>query len=321
MKKFFFCAAAAIVALASCSKTQVVYNDAPQEIGFKAVTGVMTKTTTFADDRALGVFANLTGDDNADGDVYFGNTSFAKGDGDTWTASGKYWPLQSALNFTVYAPYVSGATYEDNVLTIPVADNSDAQIDWLYGEARYLGKEKGSVVATALNHGLSKVTVKVYADEANVYTLTGVQLDATYQEGTLKITYAANGPTVAAQLPEDEAYETKNMDYITEATPITALGNTEQNPSQSLGSVYVFPSEQTSFTVSYKIAGAGNNVLTAPITLDGDWGPGKHYTYVLKFTANQIEFSKPTINIWDDQDEVERDPQAATEPQAPSQGA
>ena len=87
MKKFFFCAAAAIVALASCSKTQVVYNDAPQEIGFKAVTGVMTKTTTFADDRALGVFANLTGDDNADGDVYFGNTSFAKGDGDTWTAS------------------------------------------------------------------------------------------------------------------------------------------------------------------------------------------------------------------------------------------
>ena len=51
MKRFFVCAAAAIVALASCSKTQVVYNDAPEEIGFKAVSGVMTKApitnTTF----------------------------------------------------------------------------------------------------------------------------------------------------------------------------------------------------------------------------------------------------------------------------------
>lgn len=321
MKRFFICAAAAIVALASCSKTEVVNTSVPEEIGFKAVTGVMTKTTTFDDDIELGVFANLTGDNDADGAEYFDNTLFAKGNGSTWTAEGKYWPLQSALNFTVYAPFVQGATYEDNVLTIPVADNSTAQIDWLYGAARYLGKEKGSEVATALNHGLSKVTVKVYADKANVYTLTGVQLDATYQAGTLEITYDDNVPSVDAQLPEDDAYETEDMNYITDATPITAIANTEQSPAQPLGSVYVFPSDQTSFTVSYKIAGAGNNVLTAPITLDGTWDPGKHYTYVLKFTANQIEFSKPTINIWENQDEVERDPQAATEPQAPSQGA
>ena len=330
MKKFFFCAAAAIVALASCSKTQVVYNDAPQEIGFKAVTGVMTKTTTFADDMELGVFANRsTGDNNADGGVYFGNTPFAKGNGDTWTAEGKYWPLQDALNFTVYAPHDSEAIYKNNVLTIPVDDNSTDQIDWLYGAERYLGKEKGSVVATALNHGLSKVTVKVYADEASVYTLTGVQLDETYQEGTLVITYGVNGPSVDAQLPVEEAYQTKPMNYISSETPITTVTNTEENPAQSLGSVYVFPSDQTSFTVSYKIAGAGNNVLTAPIKLDGDWAPGKHYTYVLKFTANKIEFSEPEINGWEDQneverdpqDEVERDPQAAPEPQAPSQGA
>lgn len=35
--------AAAIVALASCAKTQVVYNEEPQEIAFKTVSGVMTK--------------------------------------------------------------------------------------------------------------------------------------------------------------------------------------------------------------------------------------------------------------------------------------
>ena len=43
MKRLFILATAAIVALASCAKTEVVYTDAPEEIGFKAVTGAMTK--------------------------------------------------------------------------------------------------------------------------------------------------------------------------------------------------------------------------------------------------------------------------------------
>ena len=45
MKRFFILASAAIVALASCAKTEVVYKDAPEEIAFKQITGVMTKST------------------------------------------------------------------------------------------------------------------------------------------------------------------------------------------------------------------------------------------------------------------------------------
>lgn len=43
MKRFFILASAAIVALASCAKTEVVYKDAPEQIAFKQITGPMTK--------------------------------------------------------------------------------------------------------------------------------------------------------------------------------------------------------------------------------------------------------------------------------------
>lgn len=111
MKKMLFCAAAAIAALASCSKTQVVYNDAPEEIAFKQITGAMTKaTTSFSLDQhhtSMGVFANVKGT-NAE---YFGNTSFSKttATGESyWVANPtKYWPFQTELQFIVYAPYLS----------------------------------------------------------------------------------------------------------------------------------------------------------------------------------------------------------------------
>ena len=43
MKKLIICAAVAIAALASCTKTQVINTEDPQEIGFKVITGKMTK--------------------------------------------------------------------------------------------------------------------------------------------------------------------------------------------------------------------------------------------------------------------------------------
>ena len=76
MKRFFICAAAAIVALASCSKTEVVNTSAPEEIGFKAVTGAITKAEQDAAtlDGAMGVFAFVHGESTS----YFSNTSLWK---------------------------------------------------------------------------------------------------------------------------------------------------------------------------------------------------------------------------------------------------
>ena len=309
MKRLFILASAAIVALAACTKTGVVYNEAPQEIGLKAVTGMMTKTTDFGT-QDLGVFADVT-----DGDVYFGNTLFSKS-GDTWTAD-KYWPIQNTLDFTVYAPHVGEATYSDNVLTIPVADNSTVQTDWLYGASRYMSKSKdGGNISTTLNHGLSKITVKVWADVANVYTITSLILNEAHQAGTLEVTYDEDGdfqsisPEVVADSPV-----TYSHDFVENSVSVPGTANTN---AATLSSYYVFPSDVTSFTVTYNVAG-GANGLQATVYLDSDlndtadntdddevdiWESGKHYTYVLGFTANQICFNKPTISGWDVEDDT-----------------
>ena len=108
MKRFFICAAAAIVALASCSKTEVINNEPQKEIGFKAITSVATKAEqTTANLGTMGVYAYL----NEDKSEYFGNTQFAKGAGDLWVATpSKYWPLVHTLDFVVYAPYAATGT-------------------------------------------------------------------------------------------------------------------------------------------------------------------------------------------------------------------
>ena len=110
MKRFFICAAAAIVALASCSKTEVVNTSAPEEIGFKAVTGAVTKVAgqqsgTLTGDMGVYAFINGTADTE-----YFTNIKFTGTD--TWTG-GQYWPLQSSLNFVIYAPHDANASYSN----------------------------------------------------------------------------------------------------------------------------------------------------------------------------------------------------------------
>ena len=78
MKKFFFCAAAAIVALASCSKTQVVYNDAPQEIGFKAVTGAITKAVQPTENEGFNQDMGVIAYNTVGLSEYFTNAQFNK---------------------------------------------------------------------------------------------------------------------------------------------------------------------------------------------------------------------------------------------------
>ena len=239
------------------------------------------------------VFADVT-----NGVTYFGNTEFEKS-GTTWTAS-KYWPIQNTLDFTVYAPYVEGASYSDNVLTIPVANNTTDQTDWLYGETRYIGKSKddGSI-STKLNHGLSKITVKVWADVANVYDITSLKLNETNQAGTLTVTYDnTSGAFSKIESAVSNPASLSTHEFIEETVTVNVTSSTA---AKELGSYYVFPSDDTSFTVTYNVAG-GASGLTADIPLTATWDCGKHYTYVVKFTANKIIFDKPVINAWDTTD-------------------
>ena len=290
MKKFFFCAAAAIVALASCSKTQVVYNDAPQEIGFKAVTGAITKAeqTDATLDGTMGVFAFLHGGVTP----YFENKSFSKVSGTFWTATpSQYWPVTSGLDFAVYAPHQeSGASVTSKSLTV-ATDNSvnttiDTQTDYLYGAAYYNNAGAGyakntSSVPVTLNHAQAKVTVSFTGENV---TVTNVKLDAPVLKGSYIVDYSAN--TVKPDWTPGVA-----------SPAVTLISTADLTDEPASASLLVVPETTSTITFSYKINGS-DATLDYTITPAADWAYGTEYVYNVTITPKEIKFTPEVSFGW-----------------------
>lgn len=301
MKRILICAAAAIVALASCSKTQVVYNDAPEEIGFKAVTGVMTKAALDSD-ITLGVFAEHNSGTPVTTNSYFDNILFADTDDDNVWSGSQYWPIQGTLDFTFYAPHISSGTVPtyDNAtktLAITIPNNHSGQIDYLYGTTRPMGQTKdGGHVSVTLKHALAMVKVTIAATKENVYTVKSIKLNNTIQDGTINVQYADDGTINALTTP---TIGSPSVDYLKEfvATPVS-LSTTDKTSLDAF--YYVFPNTTpTSFTITYNIAG-GTGDLTGTVPLGtGTWESGKQYVYNLTLTANEILVSPEVVDNWD----------------------
>ena len=290
MKRFFILATAAIVALASCAKTEVVYKDAPEEISFKQVTNVMTKAAHTLNSGNLGVFAHQGTSE------YFMNILFGW-DGSSFTAA-KYWPYDDGadggkLDFTVYYPHVAGADYNHLTykLTIPGVTADD---EHYYGKQRYLKTSKGnSATAVELQH-LSAAVV-VTADLGSLYTLQSVTLKGATTSGNMTVTYNEDGtlkevetttPNATADLP---CIVTESV----EGTP-TLVNKTSTTP------LYVLPGDQTSFEVVFKQNSGAGTVHTKSIVLsESDWTANYKYTYAIgiastgaiSFTASVEDFS------------------------------
>ena len=306
MKKFFFCAAAAIVALASCSKTQVVYSGAPEEISFKAVTGAITKAEqkeTLEGDMGVFAFVNKTSD------VYFENKQFT---GTTVWTGGQYWPLQSNLDFVVYAPFGS-ASYRDKTLTVSGVDNTgkttiDGQTDYMYGAEYYddtdgkgYSKER---VATNLKHALAKVTLNFFG--SNV-TVNSVSLETPTLKGSYTVNYGVEAPSVPVADWGNPAAEATNLQLteisdaeLAEAVvddPNTADVNEAVLAKTASVSIMVVPAADSDILITYTINGTDDE-LDAEIPLTGTWATGTHYIYNITITPDVIEFSAPSVNNW-----------------------
>lgn len=291
MKRFFICAAAAIVALASCSKTQVVYNDTPEEIGFKAVAGAVTKAvqTSAAFTQDMGVIAYQSGSSN----VYFENADFNKVTA-TWECDeAKYWPIDSYLDFFVYSPYQATnvtANPTAKTLQIVVPDNATNQYDYLYSDAYITGKDKSSgTIGVNFNHALAYVTVNF--DGEDVITLSNAQLNGTYQSGTYTVTYGS--PTSVVWTAQADA---ENLDL-----------NEGALTSNYSTSFLVVPEDNNNadntISFDYTIEGMTGSAISKSINLNETWKAGKHYIYNVSIGANEIKFEVTTVNGWDvDQD-------------------
>lgn len=155
-------AASAMMILASCSKTEVVYQDQdPQEIGFFSIVKKQTKaansTTTFNHSNMI-VAAYLAAVEGGTPSDYFNGTVFTKANGATYFTGGKYWPLQTAtLNFLAVAPetettsnvatvFGDGRANFASLATVTVANNNDAQTDVMYAAGKGTNTKVNSAI-------------------------------------------------------------------------------------------------------------------------------------------------------------------------------
>lgn len=217
MKKLFFIAAIASVALVSCTKNEVAPSAQQDEITFLApVVGAQTKVNgligaTYNKGESFDVWCvHNTSDISVwDGTVYFSDTKATWNSGlGGWALEKKYyWPATGKLSFVAMSPSIANTTTYDktNGFSITTAWSQGADentiVDLMYSEpafnkakADYTGYEettgdKNSYkgVDITFKHALSYITfkVKTAAEYATTdFRLKSITLSGVYTTGT-----------------------------------------------------------------------------------------------------------------------------------------
>lgn len=309
MKKVFIGAAAMIIALASCSKISVVNNDAPQEIGLKAIAGTMTKApiTAFGEGTNMGVYADYKG--AATGSVYqayFADFEFHK-NGSSWAGwqdgshSPKYYPVSGTLDFFAYSPKCAAITAGRDgetglTFAYTLASNKTNQYDVLVSEIRS-GVTKPNAatdVAIEFKHALSLIDINVKKTGSATILVKSITLSGTNHQGTATVVYAdRNNETVPT------------ISWV--ATD--ALGSDLINKGLTLGDAFsdyntgadllVVPTTgvEKSMTIVYTIDGGIDLSHTFSLGDTGNWAPSTKYTYDI--TVGPLEITiDPSITEW-----------------------
>ena len=326
MKKSLIIALGAI-ALVACTKTSVSYEQTG-EIGFapvvrknstKAAVQGAVQGATFPEQNIMvfGYYDNSMPEgssyaSNNFADAYLPGVQFAK-NGAIWSGANNnhyYWPKTGSMLFAGYSPVdFAGVTFtlasnKFSVAECPQPEFS-ATKDLLY--ARYTTSVLGGTVDMAFSHALSWVTVKAKAAAADQIKITNIKF----------VGLAAKGSSTG--LPEWKTTGTKDITVFNPgaACKVPAVDTlVESNPNCGL----VFPQILTdaAIEVSYQMNnGAGQWFAQAPfvqklkLLKSGDntidkWEAGKHYTYIINFSAiggepgssNEITIA-PTVNDWE----------------------
>lgn len=308
MKRILICASAAIVALASCSETHVVYNEAPTEIGFKKITGAMTKAGPLSDyHTSMGVFAYKSGES---GTSYFGNTKFIDRTNYWGGETPQYYPLTGNLDFAYYAPYNEAWTLDKSgtVYTMASPKFETVKNDILYGTLMVLNQARTEEnVPVVLGHALAKISIKAKANTPDIVTISQIDVKDVFSSGKFTVTYgaAANTASLTSAVWSDKGTSSnvtvRNQDNKALTTEVAAYGE----------SFYVIPSDlnktdvlQTSLVIQYKLAGQVAD-HTLEVDLSGSWEMGKHYVYTLEATAYEIKLTPSVVDMVEENTTVE----------------
>lgn len=315
MKKFFILAAAAVVAMAACTKTEVVESVKDQNaINFAPFFHKATK-------------ANLTTTDNIaafevtamyNGATYFEAVEVSKS-GSAWTYSPvQYWPATGEVDFFAWAPITTGtgiskAAYNDFVVT--PAQNAASQYDFVV--ARTQGEKEATTGNSAKNdvtinfrHAMSQIDVKVFNGNKNLqydiygWKVCGVDVDGEYiladasTDGTGKIAYAnwCNNTTYTGMFYDDfSKYNKINASAneastaaanITGATTMILVPQTTTAATKYTGTTTADGFNGSYIAIDMEIKNATDATTVAarqwccwPVAYT--WNPGYKYTYII----------------------------------------
>ena len=328
MKKIFY-SLLAVAALASCAKTDAVYEDNQTEIKIKPATALATKANVtaaidgteypvrenfdvygyWANQPAGSSFTNATDEVTVylgEGGAYeFTNKGAYWGGTTTY-----YWPKNGSLRFAAYSPSsvdmdhdLDTDTYTLTKLQYP--NNTAETYDLLVAPTSksYTAMTAAENVSVVFEHALSWITVKVVAKDAEAakafdikkVTINDVVNVADFtavMSGEKSMTWDLTDTTVPYVVYE-------GSQAVTETA--TVIETTKD------GTV-IIPQPTTSITVDYKqnalegTPALDNQTVTVDLVLDAEntpWKPGKHYVYTLVFGLDEILIN-PDVVDWDD---------------------
>ena len=317
MKKNLAILGVAVLALASCAKTQVISDETPSPIAFKAVVSNAVKAdaqlegTSLTADYAMYISATQY---KANGSIetaaYFKDVEFTTADATPGAASEYkaaaplYWPIgNAALDFVAYAmPSAKhgtpAATYDNEATNVASKvsfmgwDTYANQVDLLYDvkngatTATNALVPNGLTVNFTLKHAQALLVFQTKVNTTNKITINSITIPELKVNGDFVIDNTKN----VLNAHWENLNAVPNEDVVAPGTDPNAdnLGDLiAATDYAQIGSSLLIPEQpRINFVINYTISG---NTMNYTVNLDrGNWEMGKKYIYQLDITLNEI---------------------------------
>ena len=311
MKRFLLpaVAAAAVLTLGGCTKTETVNVSDANYIGFEE--NINNFYVYGAYQSTENVFSNVE----------------VKKDVNGWTyVDQKEWVANQTYRFAAYysdQPLVNGESvefsYDNGNLTITGFESSPAhQVDLLYDEYEYYSKAEGTTnekVKFNFRHLLSivKFTFNSGFNEDVQVTVSDMKFYGMLPQGTVTPTTTQTEWTPAGTKLVKETgfdlFQTENANNtatVAEGVSTPAYDNCIVIPQEFTDNVTMIAEFKVTVAGTGIPGGSDEKTITAYLPAD-KWVPGYRYNYVATIsgqTMNYIEFDAPEVTEWTNEDDI-----------------
>ena len=330
MKKVFL-ALAAVAALASCSKSEVAYDEVTEEIGFAPVIENMTKAmvtdNNFPQSEKINLWAyykpvaagKAVDEWRADASAvqtYLNHKTFAyNSTKEKWSGDGVeyFWPKNGSLVFVGYHPeslsshashnYDTNTMHFEDIAMSRVAATSGVYTeDFMY--FNMTPSYASGAVEANFKHALSWISVLLVKDG---YTSDNATITVNKVEFT-NVVSVGDADVIGADAIDWDANGAAVTVEILEGTPVVLAKN--NTTVQAYEPLFIPQTMAGKLIVEYEIKSKDGSKFTEvkEITLNGmkdsneisltNWEAGKHYTYTITIGTSEI-LVDPKVTIWE----------------------